>query len=88
MAQKIEIVLTGELKKTYRLLPEAIQKKFEKQLKYLESNPKHPSLKIHKLNDEWEFYVDIHYRCFFIHEAQRYILLTIGHHKIVDRYRK
>ncbi len=88
MAQEIEIVLTEELKEAYQKLPSAIQKKFEKQLRILADNPRHPSLKIHRLNGEWEFYIDIHYRCFFYREHSRYILLTVGNHKIVDRYKK
>ncbi len=87
MAQEVEIVLTEELKRTYRLLPAAIKKKFDKQLKFLATNPRHPSLKMHRLNGEWEFYVDIHYRCFFHREGNRFTLLTIGSHRIVDRYR-
>ncbi|MBI1929744.1 cytotoxin [Candidatus Poribacteria bacterium] len=86
MAGQVEIVFTEELKKSYKKLPSTIQKKFKKQLKFLQSNPKHPSLKIHRLNDEWEFYVDIHYRCFFHQEGNKYTLLTIGEHRIVDRY--
>jgi mRNA-degrading endonuclease YafQ of YafQ-DinJ toxin-antitoxin module len=72
MAQEIEIVLTEELKRAYQPLPDAIKKKFAKQLKFLTANPRHPSLKIHRLNGEWEFYVDIHYRCFFHREGNRF----------------
>ncbi len=88
MAGQIEIVLTEEFKKAYKKLPEDIKKKAKKQLKFLNSNPAHPSLRIHKLNGEWEFYVDIHYRGLFLREGDKYILLTIGTHKIVDRYKK
>jgi hypothetical protein len=88
MAQAIEIVLTEELKRAYTSLPAAIQKKFDKQLRFLAANSQHPSLKIHRLNGEWEFYVDVHYRCFFHRYGNRYTLLTIGTHRIVDRYRK
>jgi hypothetical protein len=88
MAQAIEIVLTEELKRAYTSLPSAIQKKFDKQLRFLAANPQHPSLKIHRLNGEWEFYVDVHYRCFFLRDGCRHTLLTIGAHRIVDRYRK
>jgi len=48
--------------KTYNLLPAIIRKKFDKQLRFLLRDPRHPSLKIHRLNGEWEFYIDIHYR--------------------------
>ena len=86
MAGQVELVFTHEFKRRYQKLPAKIQKKIKKQLNFLKSNPKHPSLRIHRLNDEWEFYVDIRYRCFFQKEVDKYILLTVGTHKIVDRY--
>lgn len=86
MAGQIELVVTEEFKEAFSKLPGDIKKKIRKQLRFLQANPAHPSLKIHKLNGEWEFYVDIHYRCFFLREGNRFILLTVGSHKIVDRY--
>lgn len=88
MAQEIVLVLSDDLKESVKKLPEEIQKKFYKQLKLLKANPKHPSLKIHKLNGDWEFYVDIHYRCFFERAGNVYTLHIVGNHKIVDRYRQ
>jgi mRNA interferase RelE/StbE len=87
MAAKIEIIFTEEFKKNYQKLPHTIQKKLDKQLRFLVSNPKHPSLKIHKLNGDWEFYVDVHYRCFFQRGGNTYFLLSIGTHKIIERYK-
>jgi len=52
MAGKIELILTAEFKEAYKKLPKNIQKKVIKQLHYLELNPAHPSLQIHKLNGE------------------------------------
>ncbi len=40
------------------------------------------------LNDESEFYVDVHYRCIFQQKGNLYILLTVGTHRLVDRYRR
>ena len=88
MAGKIELVLTAEFKEAYKKLPKDIKKKVKKQLHYLQNNPEHPSLQIHKLNDEWEFYIDIFYRCFFLRQANTFTLLTVGTHKLVDRYKK
>jgi len=53
MAGKIELVLTTEFKETYKKLPQDIKKKVRKQLHYLKDNPTHPSLQIHRLNDEY-----------------------------------
>lgn len=47
MAGQIELILTEEFKKSYKSLPEDIKKKVNKQLRFLSSNPAHPSLKIH-----------------------------------------
>lgn len=58
MAGQIKFNFTDEFKKSYEKLPRDIKKKVRKQLKFLQNNPAHHSLKIHKLNDEWEFYVD------------------------------
>ena len=88
MAGKIELVLTAEFKEAYKKLPQDIKKKVRKQLHYLQDNPAHPSLQIHKLNDEWEFYIDIFYRCFFLKQANKITLLTAGTHKLVDRYKR
>jgi len=52
MAGKIELVFTAEFKETYKKLPQDIKKKVRKQLHYLQDNPTHPSLQIHKLNGE------------------------------------
>jgi mRNA-degrading endonuclease RelE of RelBE toxin-antitoxin system len=86
MARQVVIEVTETFKRTYQALPDAIQKKVKKQLTLLRENPKHPSLKIHKLNDEWEFYVDIHYRCIFERSGHVHTLLVVGTHKIVDRH--
>jgi len=85
MNEKIKIRRTEEFLTRYRVLPKKIQKKVDKQLRFLASNPRHPSLKVHKLNDEWEFYVDIHYRGIFLREGNMYTLLTVGGHKLVER---
>ena len=63
----IRIILTETLREDYRQLPKHIQKKFDKQLRFLAENPKHPSLCIHRLADHWEFYVDIHYPLVKVH---------------------
>jgi mRNA-degrading endonuclease RelE of RelBE toxin-antitoxin system len=52
MDEKAKIRATEEFLKRYRRLPKRIQKKVDKQLRFLATNPAHPSLKIHRLNDE------------------------------------
>jgi mRNA-degrading endonuclease YafQ of YafQ-DinJ toxin-antitoxin module len=77
--RKIEFLVTKEFKKKYQSMPKEMQRKIDKQLKLLKTNPAHPSLKIHKLNDDWEFYVDIHYRCIFSIEKNTYKLKTLDY---------
>ncbi len=88
MAGRVILELTETFRESYRKLPKPIQAKVQKQLRFLAQNPQHRSLHIHKLNGEWEFYVDVHYRCFFHRHGNVYTLLTVGTHKLVDRYRK
>ena len=88
MARRVVIEFTETFRQSYRHLPEPIQKKVQKQIRFLSRNPSHRSLHIHKLDGEREFYVDVHYRCFFQQKGNVYTLLAVGTHKLVDRYRK
>jgi mRNA-degrading endonuclease RelE of RelBE toxin-antitoxin system len=83
---EIRIILTETLREDYRQLPGHIQKKFDKQLRFLAQDPKHPSLRIHRLGDHWEFYIDIYYRCIFQQDGNTYILKHVGGHKIVNQF--
>lgn len=69
-------------KKQYKKLPLKIQKKFLKQLKYLLSDYRHPSLQTRKEigNEIFEARVDYHYRFTFILSGDEIWLLTIGPH--------
>lgn len=82
----IEIILTETLREDYRLLPKPSKKNFDKQLRFLAQNTKHPSLKIHRIKDHWEFYVDKKYRCIFQKKKNLFILKHVGSHKIVDDF--
>ena len=88
MARRVILEFTDTFRQTYRDLPKAIQRKVQKQLRFLSRDPSHRSLRIHKLNDESEFYVDVHYRCLFYQKGNVYSLLAIGTHRLVDRYKK
>ena len=72
----------------YRRLPENIKQKFQKQIKFLSKNPKHPSLKIHKIkshSEPGEFYVDKYYTCLFTKKENKYLLRWVETHKTIDR---
>ncbi len=83
------IEIAERVRKDYRSLPKAVQKKFKKQLRFLASNPQHPSLRIHRIRGSggyWEFYVDDAYRCVFRRESNVYYLVAVGPHKVVDEF--
>lgn len=86
---KYLIAVETEFLSQYDDLPKDIKKKFKKQIVLLSDNPKHPSLRIHKLegSDFWEFYVDDFYRCVFKHEGSIYKLYFVGTHKLIDRFK-
>jgi mRNA-degrading endonuclease RelE of RelBE toxin-antitoxin system len=86
---KYLIAIEPEFLPQYDKLPGDIKKKFKKQISLLTENPKHPSLRIHKLegSDFWEFYVDDFYRCVFQQEGSIYKLYFVGTHKLIDRFK-
>jgi proteic killer suppression protein len=81
----LEILLTDEFVRRYKLLPVNIQKKAEKQEKLFRHNPFHPSLHTEKLEPKgkqvWSFRIDRSYRVLFrFAERQKVIFLTVGPH--------
>ena len=81
----MEILLTDEFVRLYKLLPAHIQKKAEKQEKLFRQNPFHPSLHTEKLEPKgkqvWSFRIDRSYRVLFrFAERQKVIFLTVGPH--------
>jgi mRNA-degrading endonuclease RelE of RelBE toxin-antitoxin system len=86
---KYLIAIEPEFLPQYDELPKDIKKKFKKQISLLKENPKHPSLKIHKLegSEFRELYVDDFYRCVFQQEGTLYKLYFVGTHKLIDRFK-
>jgi mRNA interferase RelE/StbE len=86
---KYLIAIEQEFLAQYDKLPKDIKKKFRKQVSLLKENPKHPSLRIHKLegSDYWEFYVDDFYRCVFRQEGNVYRLYFVGTHRLIDKFK-
>ena len=80
---------TDEFKRQYLELPLPIQKKFDKTLRLLKENTRHPSLHLKKIQGsdygEWEGRVDIRYRFIFVGIPQGIRFLAIGPHKIIER---
>lgn len=83
-----ELVFADRFKGNYRALPRSIQKRFDKQLKLFLENPRHPSLRIHRYQNEsnvWEAYVTMKYRFTFSIAEDSMIFRNIGPHAIIDR---
>lgn len=69
-------------KKQYRKLPVSIQRKFTKQLRFLVTNYRHPSLRTRKMGGltRFEARIDKHYRLTFEVGAGDITIRTIGPH--------
>ena len=68
-------------------MPEKIQEKTDKQLRFLIDNPTHPSLNLHIIQGTggiWEGYIDRFYRFTCEIGKAAYYLRVVGPHKIID----
>ena len=74
---------TLRFRRQYQKLSEDRQAKFDKQLAFLLSNLRHPSLRAKKYdeaNDIWQARVDDGYRFYFQIDREAYLLLSIIPH--------
>ena len=72
----------------YRTLPAEIQRRFDKAIRLLAANPRHPSLRVKKMKGTagiWEASVTMSYRFTFNWEADVITLRRIGTHSIVEK---
>jgi mRNA-degrading endonuclease RelE of RelBE toxin-antitoxin system len=77
------IVFTNRFKKAYQKLPSDIQQKVKKALRLLSENPRHPSLRVRKIqgvNNIYEGRVDQKYRFSFEFDGDDKILRNIDNH--------
>jgi mRNA interferase RelE/StbE len=78
---------TDRFKKDYRSLPENIQRRVDEKLNFLLRDPRHPSLRAHKIRGVkglWEFSVTMNYRVLFEINGEFFVLLAVGPHKTVE----
>lgn len=75
---------TRRFDRVFSKLPIHIQKKFYRQINYLLSNCRHPSLQAKKIQglpqEVWEARVDLNYRLTFEIHGEVYLLRNIGPH--------
>jgi len=80
----MKILLSDSFRKKYRKLPQAIQKEFKKKLSLFLADPKHPSLRVHRLKGKMCFAsslsVNRKIRALFIVKQSLVEFFTIGSH--------
>lgn len=84
----MKLLFTKNFIRDYRKLPQPMQKAVDKQLGLLLSNPKHPSLKIKKMQDPrdiWEGRTAEAYRFTFQIVNDTYVLRKVGTHDILKK---
>lgn len=82
------IILTDPFKDDFFKLTFVERKQSKKAIRFLASNPMHPSLQIHRIKgtDFWEVYVNKDIRIAFEQNADTLILMAIGHHDILRKF--
>ena len=88
----MRLVRTDSFRDDFRQLPEALKRQTEKALSLLAANPRHPSLRTHKLRgiqdpmgrDLWSCRVSRGYRILFAIAEDAYLLYRVGPHKLVE----
>ncbi len=84
----MKIRRTDRFKKDYQRLPPEIQERVDQKLRFLARDPRHPSLRIHKLRGVkglWELSVTMNYRVVFQINDEYCVLLGVGPHRIVNQ---
>ena len=79
----MKITRTKRFTKNLNKLPEAIKKKLDKQLVYLVSDLRHPSLRAKKYDESqgiWQARIDDHFRLYFVIDSDTYVLFNILPH--------
>jgi mRNA-degrading endonuclease RelE of RelBE toxin-antitoxin system len=79
----VKVAFTEHFKKQYQRLSDSRKAKFDKQLSFLLSNLRHPSLRAKKYDEAkgiWQARVDDAYRFYFLIEDDTYLLLSIIPH--------
>ncbi len=84
----MEIQTTKPFDKNWDTLPQGIKRRAKKQFDLLIKNPKHPSLRLKKMqgySETWEGSITRKYRFTFQIEGDTYILRKVGKHEILRK---
>lgn len=82
----MKVLYTERFRRAYRALPSDIQDQADQQLARLLENPRHPSLRLKKMEgrpDIWELRITRAYRATFHIEGETYLLRNVGSHDIL-----
>lgn len=83
----MKLAFTKSFKNDYQSLPENVQQKVDKQLKFLIKDRNYPSLQVKKMQGHpniWEARVSRSYRFTFQIEGDVYLLRRVGTHDILQ----
>jgi mRNA-degrading endonuclease RelE of RelBE toxin-antitoxin system len=84
----MKVAFTKPFIRDYRGLPEHIQQQIDEQIERLLDNPKHPSLRMKKMEGRpfvWEARITGGYRLTFQIDGDTYLLRRVGTHDILKR---
>jgi len=84
----VKLLALKPFQKDYKRLPRHIQKETDNALRLLADNPRHPSLRIKKMQGTkgiWEESVTMSYRFTFHMESDTLVLRRIGTHDILRK---
>ena len=84
----MKVSFTKPFKKDYHNLPESMQKQIDEQIMRLLDSPKHPSLRIKKMEGHqtiWEARITGGYRMTFQINGDTYLLRRVGTHSILKK---
>jgi len=84
----LKIIWTPLFESDFQDLPKDVQSRAEKALRFLQDNPRHPSLRSKKMQgtrDIWEASVSASYRITFQITSDRLTLRQIGTHDILRK---
>lgn len=84
----MKVSFTKPFKKDYHNLPESMQEQIDEQIIRLLDNPKHPSLRIKKMEGQqtiWEARITGGYRLTFQINGDTYLLRRVGTHSILKK---
>jgi len=79
----VPLIFTNRFKKAYQRLPQNIQGKLKKTIRLLDENPRHPSLRVKRIQGTDKIYerrIDQKYRFSFEFDGEEIVLRNVDNH--------